>query len=82
MGVCNRTVMNFKDQKKLMEEASKYKYYCKCGHTVVIYPFEKRERKICSWCGQYVYTDPEEQKRYDFKLKMKAILQGGLNGKY
>ena len=27
------------------EEISNYKYYCKCGHTVVIYPMENKVKK-------------------------------------
>lgn len=35
------------DVEKLMNEASKHRYKCKCGNTVIIYPFEHIERKIC-----------------------------------
>ena len=68
----------YKEIEKLSEETSKYKHYCKCGHSVVIYPFEKKDKKLCNWCGRYVYEDPEKQKKYDFKLKMKTVLQGGV----
>lgn len=42
---------------KKVNEACKYKVYCKCGHSMVIYPFEHIDKKICSWCGHYVYKN-------------------------
>ena len=70
--------MSIKERdEKLWEEESKYKHKCKCGHTVTIYPFERRERKICSYCGYYVYADKRKQDRYDFMLKMNKILRRG-----
>lgn len=70
---------NFKNgrESKLDDESSKYKYKCSCGHSVVIYPFEHIERKLCDWCGYYVYTDAEEQKKYDFKTKIKEKMRNG-----
>lgn len=65
---------NFKEQDKLFQEYSKYRYYCSCGHTVLIFPMEKREKKLCSHCGKYVYKDKEKQKKYNFKIKMKAMM--------
>lgn len=41
--------MNFKDITKIMDERSKHKVYCKCGHSIVLPP--KLDFKICSWCG-------------------------------
>lgn len=54
---------------KLDEEASKYKYYCSCGHSIVIYPFERRDSKECDWCHKLVFVDEEKQKEYDEKFK-------------
>ena len=65
----------FKAQIKLDEERNKYSYYCpNCGHTVKMYGFEHIDKKICSWCGYYVYKDKEKQKKYDFKRKLKKLL--------
>lgn len=58
------------DIDKLMNETVKHRYKCKCGNTVTIYPFEHIERKICDWCGYYVYKDPKEQSKYDFRNKL------------
>ena len=56
---------------KRMAEIDKYKYYCKCGHTVVIYPIERKNRKICNWCGQYVYISRQEE----FKEKLGGMIK-------
>lgn len=43
---------------KITEEFSNYRVYCKnCGHSMLFYPMEKREKKICSWCQNTVYIN-------------------------
>lgn len=63
--------MTNKDIIKRTDEIVMYKHYCKCGHSVVIYPMEKKIKKICSWCGSYVYTDKKEE----FKEKLGGIIK-------
>ena len=46
---------------KLIDERHKYRIKCKCGHIVHIYPFERRNKKICSWCNHYVYINHKEK---------------------
>ena len=53
--------MTNRELKKRTDEISKYSYRCKCGHSVVIYPFERRIKKLCSWCGEYVYINEREK---------------------
>lgn len=60
---------------KLEIERSKYKYHCKCGHSLTIYPMEKRIKKLCSWCGHYVYIN----KRVEFIDKLKKMLDKNFN---
>lgn len=43
---------------------SNYKVKCKCGHTMVI--TNSVEKKICSYCGNYVYRN----KKLEFKDKL------------
>ena len=62
--------MNPKEQYKLDEERAKYRVYCKCGHSIIIYPFEKRKKKICTNCGYYVYLN----KKVEFMEKIKKII--------
>ena len=70
---------NNDDIDKLHSKAADYTYTCKCSHRVVIYPFEKKERKLCNHCGYYVYTDAKKQKQYDFKIEMQERLRNGKN---
>ena len=56
---------SLKDIKKLEDEIAEQKIRCEhCGHTMVM-PFT--ERKICSWCGYWVYKD--EKTKFKFKMK-------------
>lgn len=64
--------MNSKEIIKKSDEIAKYKHMCRCGHSVVIYPFEKRIKKLCSWCGEYVYINEREE----FKDKLMKLLGG------
>ena len=58
----------YKDQKKFKALAQN-RYYCYCGHSVVINPREKRV--MCRHCGHWVYKDKQEY----FKERMKGILK-------
>lgn len=61
----------FRNDDKLMEEASKYKYQCKCGHVVVIYPFEGKNKKLCRWCNRYVFTSSKDEFLYRISERVK-----------
>lgn len=63
--------MTYKEEQRLLDTKTKYRIKCKCGHTVMIYPFEHRKRKICDWCGKYVYANEKEQ----FKDAINLLLQ-------
>lgn len=58
------------DERKLIEEKEQFKHYCRCGHYTHIYPFEKVTRKICTWCGNYIYAN----KKDEFKEKLKEAI--------
>lgn len=62
--------MRMSTNKKIMEERYRFKIYCKCGHSLVIFPFEHKNKKICSYCGNYVYTNKHEE----FKERLGVIL--------
>lgn len=68
----------FKDDSKLSEVRSNYRYKCKCSHTIHIYPMEHIDYKICNYCGRRLYTDPIKQKEWEqkdnFKRKLKVLL--------
>lgn len=52
--------------KRMIEERAKFRIYCDCGHSMVLFPFEHRNKKICSYCGKYVYKNEKEK----FKEKL------------
>lgn len=57
----------FNRQKKLDKSLVNCKYYCRCGHTVIITP--NQERGMCHWCNRWVYSDPVEQQKHDAIIK-------------
>lgn len=63
--------MNDISLRKKLDEEEKYKCRCKCGHSVVIYPSEKKLKKICNWCGNYVYVNKKEE----FKEKIGGMIK-------
>lgn len=53
---------------KYGDAINKFKYNCKCGRKVVM-P-NNVDKKICSWCGNYVFKN----KRQEFKYRIKERL--------
>ena len=47
--------MTNKEILKYSSEIENYKVKCTCGHSVIIFPIDKKGYKICSWCGHKVY---------------------------
>lgn len=58
-------MLTLKELKKLQEERTKYKVYCKCGHSCCI-P-HKLDYLICSHCHNRVYRTKELEFRYKLK---------------
>ena len=52
---------------KFIDELSKYKVKCKCGHTQIL--TNRFDRVLCSYCGNYIYRD----KKTEFMYKLKDI---------
>ena len=67
----DKNKMTFSTNDKMLEERTKYKVYCKCGHSMVFYPMEHKEKKLCSWCGHYVYKD----KKVEFNDKLNRLIK-------
>lgn len=60
----------FREDDRMFEEYSKHKVKCKhCGHssTMPVYV----DKKICSWCGNYVFRTPEIEFKFRLKEKIK-----------
>ena len=47
-----------KDIPKYENALAKYKRKCRCGHTVTII---NKNKKLCSYCGHYVYSNPKDE---------------------
>ena len=58
----------FKHDNKKFKSLSKSRYYCYCGHSVIINPPE--ERTLCKWCGHWVYRDKNKY----FKERLKGYI--------
>lgn len=62
--------MKYIMSEKISEERIKYRIYCSCGHSMIIFPFEHRNKKVCTHCGKYVYTNKQEE----FKERLGILL--------
>lgn len=58
-------------EEKLANERTNNTVYCKCGHSIVMYPFERKAEKICRWCGNLVFRDKKAE--FEYKLKTTMI---------
>ena len=61
-----------KNDEKFMQELSKYRVKCKCGHT--LYITNRHNFKICNYCGNKVYRNGKCE--FIDKLKKHKIYQG------
>lgn len=57
----------FKQDKKRFDSLRDYRYYCRCGHSVII--SKGQDRTFCDWCKHWVYKDEEEQMKYDSQIR-------------
>lgn len=55
----------YTDDTKLFNETTNSKTKCSCGHSILI-P-NKKDRHICSWCGNYVFKNKQAEFKYKFK---------------
>ena len=66
--------MNKKDD-RMFNLQTQYTKKCRCGSSVVIYPWDNVERKVCRWCGRLVYMEDKKQQRYNFITDMQKRLK-------
>lgn len=57
---------SFKKDTRMFKELNNNRYYCKCGHSVII--GRSFEKTLCTWCNHYVYKDKQLQEEYDKKV--------------
>lgn len=61
-------VLNNKEWKLMCNELSNIRYYCKCGHSVLIGNHEKKV--LCDFCGYYVFKNKRDEFLYRMKSKL------------
>lgn len=59
----------FNTDKKMFDFISNNRFYCTCGHSVIISP--KETRILCRHCGEWIYRDKKEMFKSRLKGKMK-----------
>ena len=64
---------SYKEDSKYFDELTKYRHKCKCGHSIIMTP--KTTKKLCKWCGHYVYINEREKERENFIKKLKEKLK-------
>lgn len=52
---------------KFISELSKYKRYCKCGHSIFFPPTSKKNRIMCSYCNRWIYKNDCEEFKDNIK---------------
>lgn len=57
--------MSYRSDSKLFNELASFRVKCKCGHSVIL--TNLTDKKICGWCGHWVYRN----KGIEFKEQLK-----------
>lgn len=61
-----------KEYQKKSDELDKVKIKCsKCGHREIVPNWV--DKKICSWCGYYIYRNKQEEFKDRMKQKLKEV---------
>ena len=58
-----------KEFRRMSDEYDKVKYKCECGHKVVIPTWI--DKKVCDWCGRYVFKSKKDEDLYRIKEMLK-----------
>ena len=67
---------SFKEDTRYLDEMTKISHKCKCGHSVAI--FRPNVRKLCKWCGHYVYINKFEEKKASFKNTLRRMMRNDI----
>lgn len=54
---------------KIQDAEQEHTYTCNCGHRLIILP--KQEKRLCSWCHNYVFKNKNDEFRYRLKEKIR-----------
>lgn len=64
---------NYKNDTKLMNMYTEITVYCStCGHPM-LFPAFGSDRKVCKWCGHYVYRNEKTKFQYKVKEEIKKV---------
>lgn len=58
------------EMSRYLNEIAKNSYPCSCGHKVLMN--YKQNKKLCSWCGRYVYKNKRDEFREKLEEKIKS----------
>ena len=58
----------FNYEKKRVKVYADNRYYCSCGHSVVIMP--KNNKVLCTHCGHWVFKNKKEEFKYRLKERL------------
>lgn len=61
------TNLTYKEIIKKTHEIVQDRILCQCGHSILIPP--QIDKKVCTWCGRYVFKN----KKDEFKYRMKEV---------
>lgn len=64
----------FKQEQIMATKMQKYRYYCKCGHSVVILP--RDDKTFCNWCGSYVFKNKLDEFKYRTQEQLNKTKRG------
>lgn len=59
----------FKYREKLDRIMAQNRYYCKCGHSVIIMP--KKNKIICSHCGHWIFKNGKDEFMFRLRERLK-----------
>ena len=65
--------MNSIEKMQFLEnDRTKYKRYCKnCGHPIIFPTTSKKDKKVCTHCGYYIYKNDRIEFEEILKSKIK-----------
>ena len=62
--------MTIKEDARYFRERTDNTVKCKCGHSVAMKPTTKK--KLCTWCGNYIYREAKDEFKNILLRKLKA----------
>lgn len=64
---------NYRFMTDKLNEMTRNTFKCECGHSVVIIP--TRTKKLCSWCGRWVFRSKIEEFKFRVREQLNYVNQ-------